>query len=355
MPPEDTGQPLAAPETQDPKAAAADAFRNYEPEAGARELPPRAPDGKFAKATEEIEAEAEPETVEAEAESQVEGEQEPEAADEAQPEELILPESWPADKAELWNTLEPDAQAYIRQRDAEQKAAINAKFMETANARKAAEAQIAEAQANRANALAVLDTAIAVLQPQAPPLSMLDINSSDYDPDSYHYQKAQAESQAQYVQSLLVQRQQLTAQEQQEALNAVQQQDAEINEKLGPAFMAEYPESVDPQKAQGFFADLIKFGVEAGLPAEMFRQSQPNIAEWQLLADAKKWRAHKAALEKARQGKPEPKKAQPVVRPGVTTPRSAIEATKQRSDMERLDRTGRYQDAAPIFKRLMKG
>lgn len=346
MPPEDTGQPLAAPETELTVAEAGAAFKALD----APSERPRNPDGTFAREAQEIEAEAEPETVEAEAESQDEGEPEPEAAEEAQPEEPVLPESWPADKAELWNTLDPDAQAFIRQRDIEAKSAVNARFMEAANARKAAEAQIAEAQANRANALAVLDTAIAVLQPQAPPLSMLDISSSDYDPDTYHYQKAQAESQAQYVQNLLAQRQQLTAQEQQEAMNAVQQQDAEINEKLGPAFMAEYPDSVDPQKAQGFFADLIKFGVEAGLPAEMFRQSQPNIAEWQLLADAKKWRAHKAALEKARQGKPEPRKALPVVRPGVTTPRSAVEASRRQAASERLARSGSIEDAAAVFK-----
>lgn len=347
---EDTAQPLAAAETELSVAEGAAAFKA----ADAPDIP-RDEQGRFAKTTpegEEIEAAEEGQEAQPEAESQEEGVEEPEAAEEAQPEVPDLPDSWSPDKAELWQSLEPDAQAYIRQREAERNAAVNAKFMESANAKKAAEAQFTEAQTSRANAMAALEAAIVVLQPQVPPISMLDINSSDYDPDSYHLQRGQAEQQAQYIEQLLSQRQQLVAQEEQEQLAAVQRHDAEVNEKMGPAFMAEYPESVDPQKAQTFFADLIKFGVDAGLPPDMFRQNQPNIAEWKLLADARKWRDHKEALTKARQGKPEPKKAQPVVRPGVTTPRSAIQATQRKADMNRLASSGSLADAAAVFKNL---
>jgi hypothetical protein len=49
------------------------------------------------------------------------------------------------------------------------------------------------------------------------------------------------------------------------------------------------------------------------------------------------------------------KPAAPVVRPGVTTPRSAIEATKRKAAHERLARSGSIEDAAAIFKNVFKG
>ena len=53
--------------------------------------------------------------------------------------------------------------------------------------------------------------------------------------------------------------------------------------------------------------------------------------------------------------KPEPKKPQPAVRPGVTTPRSAIEQANKSKAMERLSRSGSVQDGAAALKHLLKG
>lgn len=50
-----------------------------------------------------------------------------------------------------------------------------------------------------------------------------------------------------------------------------------------------------------------------------------------------------------------PKPATPPVRPGVTTPRSAIEHTKRKQNYDRLARSGSVEDGAAVFKDLFKG
>ena len=47
------------------------------------------------------------------------------AADDPQPPEVVLPRSWPADKAELWTSLPPEAQAVIAAREGQRDAAVN--------------------------------------------------------------------------------------------------------------------------------------------------------------------------------------------------------------------------------------
>ena len=352
---EDTGQPLAAPET-DPMRAAAEAFKAFDgldapsPRDEVEEQRLRDERGRFASKEAEIEAadEGEPE---AGAESQDEGQDADEAPDEGQPEVAPLPESWSQENAEIWAQLPPEAQAYIAQRDGEQKALITRVTQETANARKAAEAVQAEAQANRDNALAITEAAIQLIQPQWPSPTMLNINSGDYDPDTYHLQRAQAESQQAYLTQLTGQRQQLIAQAQQDAQRAEQEHAAQINQATLPAFSAAYPEALDQAKAQDFYGGLVKFAIDAGAPEDFFRSGPLTAVEWHIIADAKKWREHQTALKKVKtEQKPAARQAQPAVRPGVTTPRSAVEATKRKASMERLARSGSIQDAAAVFK-----
>jgi hypothetical protein len=51
--------------------------------------------------------------------------------------------------AEQWTSLPPETQAFIREREGQRESAVNAKFQEAANLRKAHEAEIGEAQTNR--------------------------------------------------------------------------------------------------------------------------------------------------------------------------------------------------------------
>src|SRR3546814_20241242 len=72
-----------------------------------------------------------------------------EAAEEAQPEPVEMPASWSKDDAELWASLPPETQAKLAERIGQQEVGVNSKFQELATARKATEAQLAKANANR--------------------------------------------------------------------------------------------------------------------------------------------------------------------------------------------------------------
>ena len=364
---EDTAQPIEAAETEpvskrDALAAAANAFKVN---LGQEEAPerPRGPDGKFVSTrepeegeegeeVEEIEAteEDEPGAGEAEAgaESHDETEEGEEAADEAQPAEPDLPASWPAEQAEAWKSLPPETQAFIRQREGERERAVNAKFQEAANVLKANEAIVTEAQANRQNYLEWTDTVLSLVVPQEPPMSMLDRNSDDYDPDEYHFRKAQHDKTVTFLNHHASQRQQLAAQEEAKRFDA-------INNATRDKFIQAVPDVADQAKAPEVFRALIDYAVSQGAPPETF-ESPTTALEWHVLWKAREYDRLQAAKAKVRtEPKPEPRKAQPAVRPGVTTPRAAIEKASREKALGRLAREGSVQAGAAALKHLMKG
>lgn len=364
----DTAQPLAAAETEPVSkdaalAGAADAFKIHLGQMDAPEPVerPRGPDGKFISADgaeegdegEEIEGEAEPGAGEAEPESDDDEDEGGEAAEEAQPEAVELPTSWPADKAELWSTLPTDAQAFLRQRDAELISATNAKFMEAANVAKSAQQIATEAQTSRERALEATEIALAMFRPQEPAVSMLDPNSSDYDPDRYHLAKAYYDQDIANVNRLATQREQLRAQEQQDA----QRQDAEriqaINQATIPALVRDVPDLNDANKATAILRELAEYAIRNGAPAELF--NGPTTAlEWHMIWKAREYDRNQEAKAKVKTDpKPEPKKAGPAVRPGVATPPSARKAARVKADIDRLHRSGSIQDGAAVFKHFL--
>jgi hypothetical protein len=352
----DTPQPLAAGETdssqEDEIQAAADAFKV---ELGQAEPPKRDPRGRFAApdtgADDEIEAEAEEaeeSEAEADAESQDEDEEGDEAADEAQPDDADLPKTWPADKAELWQSLDPDAQAYIRQRDAEQEAAVNVKFMEAANLRKAHEAEISEANANRQRFAELADTVLNFVVPKPPPRSMLDRTSSDFDPDEYHHRKAAHDEAVAFLETQKSQLAEVRAQEDRQRLQA-------INATTLPLLRSSVPDIADPAKAPAIIQGLMDYAVSLGTPPEVFL-TDTTAVEWHVLWKAREYDRLQAAKGRVRKDpKPEPRKPQPAVRPGVATQRSAVEATRRNKAMDRLAQSGSVEDGAAAIKLLMRG
>lgn len=358
----DTPQPSGAGETvADPIAVAAEAFKvslgQTEPSRRRDEQ------GRFASPAEQAEAqenEIEADEPEAEAEGEAaESHDEPdeteEAAEEAQPDDAPLPTSWPAEMEETWKSLPAEVQGKIVEREAERDAAVNTKFQEAANARKASEALIAQANANRANYTQALDTLIQLVQPEWPSPTMLDYDSSDYDPDTYHLKRAQAEQSQVILQNLAAQRQHATAQEQQELAQIQQQRNALINKATLPALEQAYPEIKDRAKAEKFLSELMEYAVKMGAPSDIFDGSITAV-EWHILADAKRWNDHKAALNKVKtEAKPEPRKAQPALRPGVTTPKSAVKRAEQQKAFDRLARSGSIEDGAAIWKSFLTG
>lgn len=295
-------------------------------------------------AAEEGEAQAEPEAV---AESHEEEGAE-EAADEAQLAETGLPTSWPAEQAELWKSLPPEAQAFIAKRDGERDAAVNAKFQEAANLRKAHEAEISEAQANRERYAEAADLVLSLVVPQPPPRTMLDINSPDYDPDAYHYRKALHEDTIATLNQHARQRQEIAAQEERKRFDAIQN-------ATRAGFLKSVPDAADQAKAPALFQGLMEYAVGLGTPAEAF-QTPTTALEWHVLWKAREYdRLQEAKAKAAAQPKPEPRKAQPAVRPGVATPKSAIEHGQRKKAMDRLAAEGSIDAGAAAFKHLLKG
>lgn len=345
---EDTAQPIEAAETEavstDPIADAMAAFKAH---LGQEAPTERARDekGRFAPTEQEIEAEADGEP-DAEVESQeIENEAE-EAADEAQPTEADLPNSWPSEQADLWKTLPPEAQAFIAEREGQRDAAVNAKFQEAANLRKAHEAEINEAHTNRARYAEAVDLVLSLVKPQPPSLTMLDINSSDYDPDAYHLRKGQYEETVAFLNSHVHQRQTIAAQEEQRRFQT-------LNEAGKAAFVANVPDATDPAKAPAVFQGLIDYAVSQGAPSEMF--AEPTTAlEWNFIWKAQQYDKLQEAKAKVKTDpKPEPRKATPAVRPGVTTPRSAAQHQQRKAAFDRLAKSGSIQDGAAALKHLL--
>ena len=350
--------------TADALAAAASAFK-----AELGQAPERGRDarGRFASGAAEGKDEAIPDEdpghaeaaeevpepgAEADAESQDEAQDGGEEADAdeagAQPSDPSLPKSWNPEKAELWQSLDPDAQAYIRQRDAEQESAVNAKFMEAANLRKAHAAEIEAANLDRKRYAEAVDQVLSLIVPQPPPRSMLDPQSSDYDPDAWHYRKAVHEETVAFLNGHALQRQQLAAQEDAQAFGA-------INDATRGAFVAAVPDAADQAKAPAVFQQLIDYAVSIGAPETVFA-SPTTALEWHVLWKAREYDRLQSAKARVREApKPEPKKAAPAVRPGVTISRSAIEQSRRHQALDRLRKEGSVDAGAAAIKQLMKG
>ena len=351
----ETAQGISPAESEAASDPIADAANAFKVSLGQIEPPARKRDeqGRFA-SEQEIEAEDEAgQTAEAEAESHDEA-QADEAAEEAQLEPVELPTSWPAEHGEMWNALPPETQAFIRQRDGEQAAAVNAKFQEAANLRKANEAVINEAQTNRQRFAEAADMVLSMIQPQRPSPSMLNPQSADYNPDAYHLANAQFQQTVEFIDSVKQQRDNALAQQQNELTQAEAQYVAQVEEQYRPALLKDVPDLADPAKQPAVLHELIQYAVKSGIGEHVF--TDPEIAgritspELHLA-----WKAMQYDKMMAAKGKVVPKAAKPAappVRPGVATPRSAIENAKRKESTDRLAREGSVEAGAAFFKSL---
>jgi hypothetical protein len=353
----ETAQPTPAAESEvasDPIADAANAFKTFTDAAPAEDRP-RDEQGRFARTAEQIEAEDDGEPAgeaEAEAESHDDAETD-EAADEAQPEAVDLPTSWPSEHAETWKSLPPETQALIVEREGQRDAAVNAKFQEAANVKKANEALIAEANTNRQQFAEAADFVMSLVAPQKPSPTMLNPQSGDYNPDAYHLAMAQYEQTSETLRAVQQHRQQAIAQQEAEAQSEREQRIAALNEKAMPELTKAVPAFAEGgQAAEQAFMDIARYALEQGVPAET-SLSDFTAVELLLLHKAREFDKMMAA-----KGKVQPKAAKPAappVRPGVTTPKGAIEQSKRKQAHDRLAREGSIEAGAAIFKDYFKG
>lgn len=354
---DDTAQPETAAETEVAPAQLSP-FEEIKQALSPQQDRPRDATGKFLPSNaQEIEAVDEGEQPEAGAESHGEGDDTDEAGDEPQPEAVELPTSWPADKAELWQTIDPDAQAFLRQRETDRDAAVNAKFMEAANLRKAHEAEISEAQSDRTRYAEAVDQVLALVQPQKPDPYAYGAGTGQFNQEAYTIAQAEYDRASQIITALHGQRQELTAQDERKAKEAEKAAYEAIEATARPAFLKDYPDVTDAGKAPAFFNGLVSFALERGVPKETFETGldQVTSAEWHIIADALAYRKLQSAKAKVQTDpRPEQKKPQPAVRPGVTTPRGAVVSQQRKGAMDQLSRTGRLADGAAAIKLLLR-
>lgn len=351
----DTPQPLGAGETvaSNPVDAAADAFKVA---LGQIEPPQRKRDdaGRFAP-EQEIEAEEEAgQLAEPEAESH-EQEIEGEAPEEGQLDPVDLPTSWPAELAEEWQSLPAPLQDKIVQREAEREAAVNAKFQEAANVRKANEALIAEANTNRQRYADAADMVLSMVQPQRPSMTMLNPQSADYNPDAYHLQNAQYEQTSEWLSNLQQQREHITAQQRQEETQAEQAYIQQVEDKFRPALLKDVPGLADPAKQHTELNGLIQYAISQGIGEHVFKDPEiaNRITSPELHMAWKAMQYDKMMSAKAKVQPKAQKPAAPPVRPGVATPRSAIRAANMKNATDRLAASGSVQDGAAIWKQYL--
>lgn len=276
------------------------------------------------------------------------------AADPAQP-DTAMPISWSKEDAALWAELPPEAQAKIAEREGQRDQAVNYKFQEAANARRVHEAAFAEAQTSRLQHAQAIEQVMGLISTHEPPLSMLDIDSSDYDPDNYHLLRARHEQTCQVLAALNQQRHSIAAQHDADQQRMEQARFHHINAGSKDAFLRDVPEATDQAKATRLFQGLIEYAVRNGAPAELF--DLPTTAmEWHMIWKARQYdRLQTARARVGGQPAPVPRKAQPPVRPGVTTPRSAVERARRDKDFSRLRKSGSIEDGAAVFKHFLKG
>lgn len=349
----DTAQPFAAAETDDPNVQlqnAADAFKAVDNPVADR---PRAADGRFASAQEdeppvdpedhvEGEAEAEPET---EAEEIEEDEQE--AADEAQP----MPPSWPADKADEWAQLPAATQGFIAEREAERERAVNAKFQESANARKEASLAQREAQTKRDEYLQALETVEGLYTTPKPDPRAFGYGTQQYNAAAFATALAEYEHNAGILAQFKEQREAIAKEAAEEESKAFAEWRQEHEAQHAPKLLADVPELKDPAKGEPLLRELFGYAVEHGIPEDTFsneRLKDMTSAELHIL-----WKARQFDKLKVAKVTPKPRQAGPSVRPGVSSPRSAQKVARTQKAHDRLAREGSIEAGAAVWKQFL--
>lgn len=352
---DDTAQALAPAET-DPIADAMAAFRAAEqPEAPPQE---RDDKGRFAAREPEDEGESadeeagEEEIAEPEAGEPVEGE----AEDEGEPGEAEtahpLPPSWPEEQAEHWAQLPAETREFISAREAERERTINAKFQESANARKEYELSKREADAKRNELLEALGTVVALYEAPEPDPRSFGHGTQQYDAAGYNAAVAQWHQNARALAQLKEQRE-AYAKEQAEADDKSFKEWKDAHEaEYWPKFVSAAPELKEPEKAAPLLRGLVEYAVANGIPAENFDEDNRDaITSAQLLI------LHKAKRFDdlmAKQAKPKPK-AGPAVKPGVSSSRTVTKQTKLQKAFDRVAKEGSVQSGAALFRQLRQG
>jgi len=352
----DTPQPATAGEnavTLDDGAAAFKALLNPQPAVTRDE------GGRFASPNAEAEPEVEEEAEQAEApddgEDSGDADETDDAPDEGQQDDVEMPASWGKDDEEVWSELTPRAKAKVVERETQREQAVNAKFQESANARRLAEQQASEANANRDRYAQAINEVVQLVSYPEPDPTQYGLGTGEYDRESYdlaHYQWRQAQA---TIGSLVQQRQQIAAQQAQEAEQARRHRNTEVETVHFPKLVELVPELGDPAKAPQVVHEITKYAIDEGFDPGLFVGDavlDRSSVEYKVLWKAKEYDRIKAAGQRVKAGNPPPKPASPPIKPGGVTPRQTIQANRLNQAKSRLAKSHSVDDAAAVFKNL---
>lgn len=321
---------------------------------------PRDENGRFApQAQEDNEIPAEPD-LQAEAEDQRSAPQEAEAevddeaideaevpSDEDQIEAVPMPKSWNKDMEGTWAELPSDVQHKIAERENQRDMAVNSKFQELAETRKAFESQIAEANASRDKWAEDYDLLVRDLSLPKPTPQQFGYGTPQFDRAAYDVAMIEWEQGTEQLNGLKAQRKEIAQQQEKERLEAWNAQKREIEDTWRPKLLNEMPELADPQKAEPALQELVQFAISQGLSPDTFsEENQPYItsAQLRLLKLAKRAVDAEGAVKKA------PPKKQPALRPGVATTRQAKNSVQRQQAWENLQSSGSIEDAVAVLR-----
>jgi peptidoglycan hydrolase-like protein with peptidoglycan-binding domain len=261
------------------------------------------------------------------------------------------PKSWTKDLHDHWATLDPALQEHIVTRDREDQAAIKRSFNEAAEARKAAEAERAQAEQARKKyeeKLPLLEKKLQTVGPFADVQSMEDLRKMQAeDPFRFQqYQLYQWEQQAEQAELKEAEGRKL-----QERIGKRGAYEAEQNKLLADLV----PEMADPKKVGQMRDDAVKmlendFGLKTDLLQrwmndDVGHEILSNAGFQKLVADQLKAKAVKAAPPKAI-----PKPVPAVVKPGIAAPRGAQAAESVQASRNKLSGSGSVEDAFALYQ-----
>ena len=349
----DPAQPLAAENAGAQLDNAADAFKDFLNPAPAQ---PRDDNGRFAPVPEE--AEPEEDVLEEQPTGELDEDEVEEAPDEGQPESAELPSSWSKEDEDLWQSLPPEAQAKIAEREKQRDAGLNLKLQEAANARKLVEQQAAEANANRDRYAAAIDDVLSLVQIDKPNPVEYGLGTDAYNREAYDYALYQYDQAQATVSQLQQQRQMIAAQQAEEAERARILAHQEVEQVAWPRFLSDVPDLADQTKGRQIIADVVSYAKQSGIPDHVFDNPESaktlTSAELHMAWKAMMYDRGKAAQQRVKATNPPPKPAAPPVKPGGITTRQTVQANRLGKAQERLRNEGSVEAGAAVFKQLFK-
>ena len=260
------------------------------------------------------------------------------------------PRSWSKEARERWNTLDPETQEYLAERDRQDSQAIRTAQQQAAEERKAFEAQRLQAEQVRQQYENALPVLLQTLQSQQQG-EFSDIATMD------DVTRLARDDWPRYIQWDAQQKKIAAVYQELQATQYRQQQEnsshwAQYATKEDALFAEAVPEIADPEKGPKLRQQAIEYLTDLGYTQDQLADAWNKPGGWlrdhraqQAIVDAVKLREGKAAVQK-----PLNKPVPPVVqRPGIAQGRNVERETQLQNLETKLDKSGSWKAAAELL------